>query len=120
VQDGTGFPVENLAGRGRPDASGAALKQHDAEPLLQLGDLLAQSGLRDMDDGSRAGKTAGVDNFNKIPELAKLHVTCGALRLKIIIIHCSRFFASATAGFSGSRDAFTGLLLATTALPTFG
>jgi hypothetical protein len=62
--------------------------------------LLAQGRLRDMDDGSRAGKAAGVDNFNKISELAELHVTCGALRLKIIIIYCSRFFASSTVGSS--------------------
>jgi hypothetical protein len=39
-------------------------------------------------------------------------VTCVERRPKfIIIIHCSRFFASATAGFScPARDAFTGLI----------
>jgi hypothetical protein len=52
------------------------LKEHDAEPFLQLGDLLAQRRLRDMDDGGRAGKAAGIDNFHKISELAELHVTC--------------------------------------------
>jgi cytochrome b len=52
-----------------------------------------------MDDGSRTGKAAGVDNFNEISELAELHMTCVELRLTIIIIHCSLLFASSTAGF---------------------
>jgi hypothetical protein len=56
--------------------------------------LLAQGGLRDMDDGGRAGKAASIDNFNKISELAKLHVACVKLRLNVGIIHCSPIFAS--------------------------
>jgi hypothetical protein len=63
------FFVENLVRRGWPNASGAALKKHDAEPFLQLGNLLAEGWLRDMDDGGRAGKAAGIDNFHKISKL---------------------------------------------------
>jgi hypothetical protein len=36
--------------------------------------LLAQGRLRDVDHGCRAGKAAGVYNFNEISELTELHV----------------------------------------------
>jgi hypothetical protein len=118
VQDCRRFLIENFARSGRPDASGAALKKHDAEPLLQLGDLLAQGRLRDMDDGSRAGKAASVDNFHEISELAELHMTYVELRPDII--HCSAFFASSRVELSlfGSRRTSEGFV--TTVLPATG
>jgi hypothetical protein len=45
-----------------------------------------------MDHGGRAGKAAGVDNFNEISELAELHMIFVALRLVSSI--CSAFSAS--------------------------
>src|ERR1700759_2452366 len=75
MQDGRSLLVENLArGRGT-DASRAALKQRDAQPLLQLCDLLAQGRLRDVDDRSRPGKASGLEDLHEIAELTKLHVT---------------------------------------------
>jgi hypothetical protein len=85
MEDCRGFLVKDFTRRGRQDASGTSLQQHNAQPFLKLGDLLAQGWLRHMDDRGRTGKAAGLDNFNKIPELAKLHN--GPARLRAAIIH---------------------------------
>src|SRR5580692_9519765 len=75
MQDGRGLLVEDFTGGRGADTPRAALKQRDAQSFLQLGDLLAQCRLRDMDDRSRPGKASGLDDFHEVAELTKLHVT---------------------------------------------
>jgi hypothetical protein len=69
--------------------------------------LLAQGRLRDMNDRSRAGKAASVDNFHEISELAELHMPYVELRPDII--HCSAFFASSRVGLFWFATDFAGL-----------
>jgi hypothetical protein len=86
MQQCGGLLVKDFTCRGRQDASGTSLQQRNAQPLLKFSNLLAQGRLRHVDDSGRPGKAAGLNNFNKISELAKLHD--GPARLRIGIIPC--------------------------------
>ena len=72
-QDGRRFPVKNVARGSGAHTSRTAQEQADTQLLLKLRDLLAQGGLRDVNGGSRPGKTAALYHLHEIAQMPVLH-----------------------------------------------
>jgi hypothetical protein len=64
---------EGAAGFGKFDPSGIPRKQLDSKFILQIADLLAQRGLREMKPVSRPSYAQFLGDSNKIAEMAQLH-----------------------------------------------
>jgi hypothetical protein len=65
---------EGAAGFGKFDSSGIPRKQLDSKFILQIADLLAQRGLRDMKPVSRSAYAQFLGDSNKIAEMTQLHI----------------------------------------------
>src|SRR5277367_2444894 len=70
LKDRCCFAIECLAGRCRAYAAHAAMKQGDAQFLLEFGNLLAQRRLGDMDRGRSTREAAGLHYPHEIPQVA--------------------------------------------------
>jgi hypothetical protein len=64
---------KGAAGFGKFDSSGIPRKQLDSKFILQIADLLAQRGLRDMQPVSRPSYAQFLGDSNKITEMTQLH-----------------------------------------------
>ena len=73
VQDRGSLAIQQFAFRRRACPASTALKQRNAQPFLQLVNLLAQRGLGHVDQSRCTRKTAGFHNLHEIAELSKLH-----------------------------------------------
>src|SRR5262249_12577156 len=72
-QDSRSLAEENFPGGGWSHAARNAPQQRYAHPLLELGNLLAQSWLCHVNCGGGSRKAACFDGFYKIAEVPELH-----------------------------------------------
>jgi hypothetical protein len=73
LQDRERAGVQQAAGLGRLDATRMADKQRDAQVLLDLADLHAERGLRDVKLIGGARHVAGLHHTHEVSELAQVH-----------------------------------------------
>jgi hypothetical protein len=65
TQDRRGFDKQHLAGRRRPYTAWISMQKRDTEHLLELGDLLAERRLSNMNLDGRAREAARFNDFTK-------------------------------------------------------